>query len=286
MFSSHIQAINAVQDSSWLQRGKMVDLGECYFVAPSNRVAPGNYVTPLNNAQEDSVESIEWAETDNSEKAKGIILVLEVLDFFASYDDLYAPIRILEKMIFLRHPNECSSPKLSRSWILEASRQGAIRLFEHFDTNEKHATLPKYFDAVESQLLQPGAIDTSEQEKFVYDLLCETTTGWIDRRDINLLLSEKFGIESPVIRNEVFHNARKNLSFFITRGEYKQVVALSSKEGVAAIIADEDSRVSMKEEDARVDDGSPGDENDEYDDSSAAEDIEAFIVGERCGRHV
>ena len=309
MFSSRLYANNAAHESSWLRSGTLVDLRERLsfpgtYIVPQQKIQKGQMVqcsVCLAMAEEDSfikdgrfnfvcsVECKEWAKTDRIDKESGVNLVVETLEFLASYDDIYLSMSMLGKIVILRHPKECSSRKLSKLWILEAEKKRAIKIYKHVASKQKYATLPANFHVKESQF-QIEATDTSEKQQFVHDLLFDENCGWIDRREINLLLSEKFGMDSPGMRTSVFFNARSKLTFFVAKGGHNQIVALTQKEALAALetlspTLREEGEVGSNEaimgshdaspnQGSRVDDDSGDDSEGDYSDE---EDLKAFI---------
>ena len=99
-------------------------------------------------------------------------------------------------------------------------------------------------------------------------------------------------MKSPGMRNQVFMNGRKKLSFFIVRGSHKHIVALNYKEALAGLEELEDTippETGSEEkavgnhsvhcpQDSCENDGSDDTSSSENDSSSdEEEDLEAFL---------
>jgi hypothetical protein len=206
MFRNRSQANSALQESSFLYSGTIVDMrGPVSF--PATRVLAKQKVRNVQFVQcsvclaqvEESsiirvdrfdfvcsVECKEWAKTDDIDKELGVKLVVETLEFLATYDDIYSPMSLLGRLIASRHPKECNrSRKLSKLWILEAEKHHIVKIYKHL--KQKYATLPQNFHIKESQF-QIDTVNTSDEEEFVYNLLIDEACGWIDRRIVNSML--------------------------------------------------------------------------------------------------
>mmetsp|Transcript_10863 Transcript_10863/g.16620 ORF Transcript_10863/g.16620 Transcript_10863/m.16620 type:complete len:700 (+) Transcript_10863:119-2218(+) len=300
MFKTQCHANNAAQECNWLHYGEMVDMRRQLSF-------PDNHDTPQQKSQKGQMvncpvcmkmvpqdntiqygrfsfvcsdECKEWDQKDPKDKDAGVKLVVETLEFLATYDDIYVQMSMLVKFIHLRHPQECSSRTLSKLWVLEGERTHAIKLYKHMLQKQKYVALPKYFDVTYSQIENEPTVDTSEQEAYIYNILFDEKCGWIDRRSINVLLCEKFGMSSPHARNQVFLNGRSK-SFFVAKDGHKQVVALNLEAANAALELGEDKVESEAKmiKDASV--TAPSESSCFEDNSSDEEDIEALICSRR-----
>ena len=307
MFSTQLYAKNAVHERTWLQSGIMVDLRERLSspgtdIVPQQKIQKGkmvNCAACLAMFEENSfvqhgvcsVECKDWAETDSRGKERGVKLVVETLEFLATYDDIYFEVNHLKNLIILRYPKECSSRKLSKLWIIEAEGKCAVKIIKRVASKKKYATLPAN-SHLEESYFEIGAVDTSEQENFLYNILFEEKCGWIDRIKINLLLSEKFGMDSPGMRNQVFFNARSRLTFFIAKGGHNQIVALNQEEAVLIVLETVCPTTTREESEDGSEEAAMGGhkapscqsscvDNSSDDGSSDEEDLEAFICSRR-----
>jgi NYN domain len=261
MFPSQAVAIEAVSDHGWLRQGTLIDIrssavlnthrldvlytshhpirpagmincASCaaMFPSPTGIVSAAGGGTP----KYCSSECQDWIHLDSASKQQGVELVVETLEFDASYDELYCPITLLVKQVSLRHPQLCPSRRLAKLWILEAesSRQLAILVIQKTTgTNLKVVTLPKY---ARSHLFKNGVediiVNTQAEEAFVFNLLWEESTGpCVDRQIVNRRLQEAFPstMATPESRRQVFLNAKTKELFVVAKGPFNQTVALS-----------------------------------------------------------
>mmetsp|Transcript_25932 Transcript_25932/g.38394 ORF Transcript_25932/g.38394 Transcript_25932/m.38394 type:complete len:706 (+) Transcript_25932:140-2257(+) len=270
MFRNQITANNAAIKCNWLQNGVMVNTKEklTFPAVPVHlttivqqnalkgqmiqcqvcEAMVGKNTMILAHSFQFKVcseDCKDWLCKNEEDKSRGVKLVVETMEFLASYDDLYSPISQLGKLILMRHEKECTTRKFAKLWILEAERNQAIKICKQ--KKIKYAVLPQHFDCMEAQY-KHGDAATPTEEKFVFDLIFDEKCGWIDRKKINSLLSNKFNLQTPYARNQVFLNGREKQLFFVVKSFDKQIIALSNEFALSALKIERDDPMEAKEE--------------------------------------
>jgi hypothetical protein len=254
MFPNQAVAQEAASDHGWLRHGTLIDIRSALLTTHRLDVYTSNHPirpaagmincascaamfpspTGIVSAASGipkycSSECQDWIHLDMASKQRGVKLVVETLEFDASYDEMYCPITLLVKMVSLRYPQHCSSRRLAKLWILEGESSRQLVIHKTTGTNQKVVILLKY---ARSHLFKNRVedINTESEEAFVFNLLWEDSTGpCVDRQILNRRLQEAFpaAMATPESRRQVFLNAKAKELFFVAKGPYNQTVALS-----------------------------------------------------------
>jgi NYN domain len=257
-FATHAAALEAVCLHPWLQQGTFVDLRQiapsalaphdtpvssssraglvcpiCKILVPQDTVI---YSGPGPQGYFCSVECQEWIHQDANALQGGVNKVVATLEFLAGFDDLYAKLTMLVKLVHQRYPADCSSRKVAKLWILEAEKSEKVvvyRVLKH-----KFVALPNHFPESIDNNARIASMDTKEAEQYVYTLLWDNHGACMDRKIINKLLKENFpSMATPWCRNQVFVNGKLNSRFCTAKGPHNQLVGLNYEDAEAALEA-------------------------------------------------
>lgn len=182
-----------------------------------------------------STECDAWSDTDKETKNDAVKLVLESLNYFADHDDIDIDTDILANAIFVHNPEKCSSQKLARVWIKQAELSEAVSSAKQPGTPSRLLSLQSQADDAQD-VLPPDDLDTSAEEKFIYDLLWEDTNAGLNRKTVNRMLEDKFEhMNTRLFRAKVFANAQKKGTFYVARGAFAQTVGLTQEQADVAL---------------------------------------------------
>jgi hypothetical protein len=177
------------------------------------------------------ITSDAWTE---AERSSGIDKVILMLNELATCDDVYVRSSLLRRLVAERWPKECASRGQAALWIHEATKEGHAKEVKEKLTSPKKVKvvfLTKNFGWLTEH--HPD-VTTPLEEKFVNDLLWEK--GPCSKREIIREVQSNFSrMNNPLMRNRLFMNATANGSFFVAKGPFDQIVALSQADAAAAL---------------------------------------------------
>lgn len=237
------EMLNLIEDIPALKSGTLVDIRRVQFDTASvmcitcrtNSVKEQMILAATREQGFFCKNCYNWG--DEELRAKAVENVVTAMEVLAENDDIVPREGIVRAMLFNAF-SDCDSKQKGTLWIEEAVKKGKLVSLRRKSskTTVNTVCLRRFWCEAEASYPEDD-MDTTKEESFVVNLLWESNGCWITRKNAIQHLQNEFPttMNTPYKRTKLFLNSFAKGLFFLGKGPFGHVVALTKEDAEAAL---------------------------------------------------